>query len=237
MPAWHIQTARITAFLAPDSSVSPSIWMDLIGEDSAESVYKKASAAHDDSGPFAEGKLTIQRQPTRIDFRHEPAPGPTPHQFLGSFPDGARPLLELSRRWLSGSAPSIVRMALGLVLVSDEVADVEAGYRELGTLVDGAPTQPGATDFHLQVNLPRDSTHVAGLRINRLSKWSVGGYFEVATGRLAAVTQLVHIHLRAELDVNTNPEFAGPFGQEQAMSVLDELLVAAGEIAERGTKL
>ena len=143
------------------------------------SAFQKAIGTKVETGAFAEGKLTLQIQPMRIDWVHEPPdnPGAAVPQHMGLFPGAADPLLQFGRRWArSDSFPGTPRVALGLVLTS-ETTDRASGYRELSDLIDGVPTDSNARDFMYQVNIPRHSkASVDGLMVNRLSRWSVALY-------------------------------------------------------------
>jgi hypothetical protein len=112
------------------------------------------------------------------------------------------------------------------------------GYRELGQFIDGVPNTPDATDFHYQVNRPRESRiGLSGLNVNRLSKWSVGAYMVVALGAGAHPTQSpVQPHLRLELDINTSADFLGVIPPESLELVIDDLFTGASEISEQGTR-
>jgi hypothetical protein len=247
MPDWQLLNARLTIFLAPDALVPPTLWRDLIGEEPENSVVQRATATRTERGPFADGNLSLQIQPMRIDWVHEPvgvgAVGGLP-PVLGVFPTAADALLQLGRRWVTNGwfPPSTPRVALGFILISP-APDRESGYRELGQFIDGVPNTPDATDFQYQVNRPRASrTGIDGLQVNRLSKWSVGAYgvFVISSAAVAAspstTTQLLH-HLRLELDINTSADFQRPIPRESVESVIDDLLSGASEICEHGNHL
>jgi len=161
--------------------------------------------------------------------------------WLGPFPAAARPLLDLGRRWAaSGSFPDTPRIALGLVLTSP-TADRASGYRELADFVDGVPADPNATDFVYQVNIPRDSrADVAGLRVNRLSKWSV------MLSRLLTIIPMASSpsqfigpdfhHLRLELDISTDAGFGSLLPRDKVQLIIDDLFDGAQEICAQGTR-
>ena len=224
----------------PEFVAPTSLWRDCVGDDPETSTRKKLIATTIEIGALGEGKLTLQIQPMRVDWVYEAPEIGSEHGLppvLGPFPEAAEPLLQLGRSWVgSDKFPETPRIALGLVLLSS-THDRMSGYKELAGFVDGVPKDPGATDFSYQVNLPRDSrASVDGLVINRLSKWSVGMYRLVAV-TAGAATQVVtpeFVHLRLELDINTNASFDGPIPHDKIPKVLEDLCDGAKEICQHG---
>jgi hypothetical protein len=221
MPNWLVVNARLTVFVTPDTVVPQAFWQAVIGEEPETSIVQRAIATRIETGPFAEGKLTLQVQPIRIDWVHEPVglgDGGQP-SVLGIFPAAAESLLQLGRRWvLSNWFPSIQRMALGFVLISS-TRDRETGYAELREFIDGVPNSPDATEFLYQVNRPRPSSaDIDGLQVNRLSRWSVGAYkiFNMSAGSHPIESQL-HNHLRLELDISTSADFLALIPRQAAL--------------------
>jgi hypothetical protein len=72
MPNWLVVNARLTVFVTPDTVVPQAFWQAVIGEEPETSIVQRAIATRIETGPFAEGKLTLQVQPIRIDWVHEP---------------------------------------------------------------------------------------------------------------------------------------------------------------------
>jgi hypothetical protein len=175
----------------------------------------------------------------RVDWIHEPLAGlgQKDASVLGPFPDAADPLLELSRHWAStNSFPDTSRIALGLVL-SSPTTDRASGYRELAEFIEGVPTNPDASDFMYQVNIPRIShVNVAGLKVNRLSKWGVTLIRQfVLTALAARTTQLVNPDrhsLRLELDISTNADFEGLLPPTEMTAIIDDLFEGAREVSD-----
>jgi hypothetical protein len=235
---WMIINARLTVFVTPDTVVPSGLWQAILGEEPETSFAQRSSATRIETGPYADGKLTLQVQPIRVDWIHESigfGDGGQP-SVLGIFPGSSESLLQVGRRWVhSDGSPSIQRMALGFVLISP-TPNRESGYEELRQFIDGVPTAPDATDFSYQVNRPRPSrAHLDGLQVNRLSKWSVGSYKVFTLGPLShSIESPLVTHLRLELDVSTNPDFQGIIPREAAVGVMDDLFNGAKEICEQG---
>lgn len=234
---------RLTVFVTPDTVVPGTLWQDVVGEEPENSAVQRATATRSESGSFADGTLGLQVQPMRIDWVHEPvglgSEGASPPTF-GPFPGAAEPLLELGRRWVrSAWFPATQRIALGFVLIS-ATPDRQAGYRELTRFIDAVPKGSDATDFQYQVNRPRPSrAGISGLRVNRLSKWSVGTYQMVVVvgGSTNPTKGRIQAHLRLELDINTNPEYEGLIPRESIEGVLSDLFDGACEVYEHGDHL
>jgi hypothetical protein len=148
----------------------------------------------------------------------------------------------LAERWLArNDVPAVGRVAFGAILVHPE-ADRAAGYQRLP---DYLPVQvdPASSDFLYQINLPTvpSATGIEGLRLNRLSKWTVTALKFLAlrfTGTsLQAQPVPEKFALRVELDMNTAPGFIGPIPHERLADVYRELVTASREIATNGVVL
>jgi hypothetical protein len=237
VPDWQIANARLTFFVAPDFAPPPSPWRDCVGDEPETSTVQRATATRTETGQFAEHRLTLLSQPMRVDWVLAPAGLWTEHGLpaaLGSFPRGADPLLQLASRWATSSSfPDTSRIALGLALIS-RTENRASGYQDLAEFVP-TPTDPDASDFLCQVNIPRNSrVEVAGLRVNRLSKWSVG------LSRLLAVTptgpSLIPAaspeicFLNLELDINTVLSLEGLLPRQEIPAIVDDLVEGAKEV-------
>jgi hypothetical protein len=245
MPDWQLQSARITLFVTPETEVPSSLWKDLLSELPETSIVQRQTATRTEAGLFADGTLTLLVQPMRVDFAYEGvlALGSGAAPVVGQYPVALRPLMALMRDWISGPRwlPSIIRIALGLVLISP-VATREQGYRELERFIDGVPNTPDARDFSYQVNRPRaNRVGVDEPDINRLSKWSVGGFRSItldpAVQRASAHLGSMSHHVRLELDINTSAEYYGTISRDLMNLFLDDLENGAAEIVEHGNRL
>ena len=237
MPNWQVMNARLTFFVAPDAQIPSTLWRDTLGEEPEATAFQRATLTRNESGLFADGKLSLVLQPMRIDWIHEPSSeGITP--ILGPFPGAVEPLLSIgSRSRANGSSPPTNRIALGFVLISP-TPDRETGYRELREFIDGVPSTPDAVDFQYQVNRPRVSNVIEGLQVNRLSKWSVGGVRLLRVtlaGRTMTptITPIEH-HLHLELDISTAADFQEILPEERIQDVIADLFRGAQEINEHG---
>jgi len=131
----------------------------------------------------------------------------------------------LMLRWLAG-CPPLQRLAFGAVLTRP-VDDLLTGYRQISDYLPFVQLDPeSSSDFSYQINRPRNSTVISGLRINRFSRWSVA--------RVFASTFDTQIGCRVELDINTAQEFQGELPQEKLPVIIQELVDLGKEIAENG---
>jgi hypothetical protein len=228
----------MSLFVTPDTATPSTLWRVVVGDEPETSVFQRASSTRIESGPFAEGTLTLQVQPIRIDWAYEPLgiEANAQPRVLGTFPSAAEPLIKLGHRWIeSNSFPAAQRIAIGLILIS-ATPDRASGYRELSEFIDGVPEASDATDFQYQINRPRPSAvDIEGLQLNRLSRWSVGAYKTVTlvSGGNPIQSPLVS-HLRLELDINTNADFHGLLSPARAGDVIDDLFRGAKEISKQG---
>ena len=134
----------------------------------------------------------------------------------------------------------MIRLAFGAVLLQPIKSHQDA-YKQLGHYLPSITLDPeGSSDFLYQINRRRDSTTgVAGLKINRLSKWAMVNFM---TMRFSSSPELMLYHpstattsfVQLELDINTVPDFQGELEREQLPSVFSELVQLGCEIASQG---
>jgi hypothetical protein len=135
-----------------------------------------------EEGAFGTGRLILRLESMRIDWlltvageqKSSGEDAPT----IGAFPEVLRGFQELIERWFSlETCPSVIRLAFGAVLLQP-VASLQHAYQQLGHYLPSMMSDPeGSSDFLYQINRRRDSTTgIAGLKINRLSKWSAASF-------------------------------------------------------------
>lgn len=144
----------------------------------------------------------------------------------------------IAEQWLRrNDLPDLVRIAFGMVVRHPEV-DRRSAYLRLP---DYLPIRidPDASDFNLQINVPAASTGIRGLRINRLTKWSIMGLARVSLrmdGTVVATTggRVMAHALRLELDINTSPEFQGALPRDRFIDIYRELVALGRDIITDG---
>ena len=142
------------------------------------------------------------------------------------------------RNWLP-EAPPVKRIAFGCNLLHP-AETLEEANTLLQHYVRHLRVDPQvATDLLVQVNRPRDSTSgVAGLRINRLSKWSAASFqlalVTVRSDGPQTASEELGFAAQLQLDVNTALDFEGRLSGNTLTTVWDELVELAREIAREG---
>lgn len=133
----------------------------------------------------------------------------------------------------------MIRLAFGAVLLQP-VTNLQAAYQRLGHYLPAVTLDPtGSSDFVYQINRQRNSaTEIAGLKINRLSKWAATR-FVTATFSTTNPARISHhqgpLFVSLALDINTAPDFQGEFEQGQSQqAVFSELVRLGCEIASQG---
>jgi hypothetical protein len=244
---WTAEQVRLTVFpLAGAANPNPEPWWEVIvGAPPDESTANPKMGLRTLVGTFHAGKLVLKLELNRIDWLFVPQDRDPAVVVSGEFPS-IGPATEnlalfsgIAERWLSrDDIPDLVRIAFGAV-VSHPESDRRSAYLRLP---DYLPLRidPESTDFNFQINVPRGSrTRIDGLRINRLSKWSIMGLAHVALrldgGAIgAASSQFVNHALRLELDINTSAEFRRALPREGLIEIYRELVAFGKDIITEG---
>lgn len=195
------------------------------------------------SGIFEGRQLVLIGRHDRIDWILQGMVALPGEQVLG--PPTLGPLqnvLELFHKvvapWLAVS-PQVTRLAFGAVLVK-RVDDVASAYHTLSQLLPNVGLAgTDSPDFLYQVNRPRTSQLPIGIRINRLSKWSIiqGGTISIGIGPGATPTVASgspQASCRLDLDINTLANSSDLIAQDQAQPLFIELVEIGTEIAAKG---
>ena len=244
--AWEVNTLRLTAFPDPVFEFDHSSWWTDVAREPADTrVIEPKKAKHRDEGPVEDGKLVLEVQRGRIDWLfHAPEPDPEMDRIpsMGELPQVLETFCELMSRWFEvNECPTVTRLAFGTVLLYP-VDDRETGYRQLAPYLPSVRLDPaGSSDFSYQINRSRDSiSGIAGLRINRLSRWSVSRFGRISlllrptVAELRSVPVQDHFACRLELDINTCVDYYKALGQEQLPRVFQELVDLGREIVANG---
>lgn len=247
LSAWHAESLRLTAFPITATPLKDSNWWtELMGEPAETKTAQPKLDRRTEQGLFSGAKLVNQVQPNRIDWLIQLADhesGPIGFPTIGPFLEVIEPFVELMLRWFNlKTCPELKRLAFGPILVHP-VDSHAAGYRQLSAYLPNVKLDPeGSSDFLYQINRVRDSTSkIDGLRINRLSKWSVAtvqtiGFFVGPISDISISMDKVGLFraCRLDLDINTAAEFTGPLPKKQLSLIFQELVDLAKEIAVEG---
>ncbi len=239
---WHARGLRLTFFVGQPVDIEKlNWWLELVGNDPESRTLRPRAGELQEQGPFKEGSLTLGVRPERVDWNYLPIQKEeTALEFaqLGPFEAALEVFVPPMLHWLQ-SCPPINRMALGAALFQP-VKGKEDGYIRLSKYMNFVKLDPeGSSDFTYQINRPRSSeSGVAGLRINRLSRWTVAsvGTIQISPGipHLQPISRTGAFATHVELDMNTSPEFSGNLPKEKLKGIFEELVHLAQEIAEQG---
>jgi hypothetical protein len=99
----------------------------------------------------------------------------------------------------------------------------------------------GSSDLVYQINRPRVSKAIDGMRVNRICKWSVRGFRQLSAGLVISEASSPDVAVgpefhtcRLEFDLNSDAARKTEFTGDQAMALLDEFVAMADEIATLG---
>lgn len=245
LDSWLVQKLRFTLFPAPAAQVTErDLWQDLIGQppDSRTEVPKQGRRWQE--GAYEQGKLVMAIDQVRIDWILEYL-GTPEREIEGAVPglpfsQALNALRSLMNRWFAlETCPPAVRLAFGAVLLQP-VSSGTDGYKRLALYLPAVKLDAtGSSDFYYRINRPRESASAgAGLKINRLSTWSV---VRARLDRLLASPESAqytpgaeYFGCQLELDINTAPSPAYEFSRQQMAGIFDELTSLGKEIAQKG---
>lgn len=245
---WTAEQLRLTAFsnaAAPESRVA--WWRAAAGDEPEESTASPKKGAFQAAGDFGAGKLVLRMEPRRIDWLQLQIPVADDHASgdpfagVGSWSEALVGFTAAVKRWLAlEDLPEIDRLAFGSI-IHHAVETRAEGYEKIGAYLPVVP-DPSTSDFLYQINYPVESqSGVEGLRLNRLSKWSVAAIksFNLSLSPTRPITTTERkavFALRLELDVNTNPESQQSIPAARLGAVYDELVHHAMLLASEGLR-
>ena len=240
---WLTESLRLTLF--PLTALKPGgqWWLKLTGElPIVHNESPRQGIVHEE-GPLDIAKLILETQPFRIDCHYAPRDDQSPSektpQNVGTTEQAVPSFRLLLDKLLTFSdLPELSRIAFGVNLVSP-VESRAVGYEAMSRYVSIKLDAQNSSDFLYQINRPRTiQAPINGLRINRLSRWSVMEFqiiqFQVGPQPKTLTTSGSSTAIRLELDINTAPENSRTFGPRETSSVLPILIDFALELAKKG---
>jgi len=236
---WRVSQLRITTFPygKGEFEYNPGTWWKAVaGEDPVSVQVNPRTNTSEETGPYLGGTLVFRIDPNRLECRLDALEDPDSPLELGPADSVVPKFVELIGRWLgTDQLPPLARIAFGAILLHS-VATVEEGYGYLAGLLPELRIDPtGSSDLIYRINRPRASQMVDGLRVNRVSHWSVLGFRRLAVGpSLQTHVEPADLATRLVLDVNTAPDFADALPPRSYPTVVDELIALSAEIAVRG---
>jgi hypothetical protein len=235
---WAVNQLRLTAFPTPAAVIrTPDWWSQLAGRAADQTAHNAKQAVFEAAGTFADGVLTLRIQPLRIDWLYTPPPPegmPAFHEVVGPLGTAVEQFAPAIDRWFGlEDCPDLARLAFGSVLL-DTVDSREAGYRQLGRFLPAITLDENSSDFSYQINRPRQSAVIHDLKINRVSKWSVGKFQAFVASDAGIAFADRSFACRLETDINSDPEYGRPVPKAELTAVFRELVALTSELAERG---
>lgn len=226
-------------------------WSKVAGAVPENRNSKPARGELIEAGFFGGNVLTLSVQPGRIDWFLSPNIFPQGDdrsdvgiKSVGEFESTGKMFLTTIMKWLD-DCPAIVRLAYGAVAL-EPVDNRMAGYVRIAEYLPAVKIDPaGSEDFFYQINRPRESRVIKGMRLNRLSKWSVASYqpLSIAIGVPVGPSgqPLVHSHggtpamaCRAEVDLSTPGGVQDELPHGALPSIFEELVILGAEITRQG---
>ena len=237
---WKTEILRLTVFQGTGQTpFDPSGWWQAIAGVSPEStVTKSRTGERVESGPFGGGVLVLHTQPGRGDWLLLGPPEMAEPFAELRFPEATETFRDALRTWLE-DRPNVARLALGAI-VKLPVDDSEAGYRRISDYLPFDVDPVTSSDFLYQINRARQSTVLPSVRVNRLSKWSVGRSIRaVVIPDQVPLTLSLHevpqsSSCRLELDINTSTDSPFPLPNARLPALFDEFVDWAREIISEG---
>ena len=239
LSSWLAEGLRVTAFPTPENPViEQSWWLDIAGEVPEKKTTQPRTRVEIEEGPYQNGKLVLSLHPTRIDWQYsaDQPQGPEVYANVGELSAALHVFTSSMKKWLSfENVPPLNRLAFGAVLLQP-VEGIEEGYKLLSRYLRlDIDTQ--ASNFLYQINRKRDARTdgMPGLRINRLTKWSVGSfhyYVQIVPGPISPSP--IQYACRLELDINTEAEYEKELAHDRLGSLLEEFVQLGKEIVEQG---
>jgi hypothetical protein len=230
-------------------SAATGWWSQIAGATPENMAVQQGGAIFQASGPYAGGQLGLSAMTlgeARVDLVLAAARPSI--DTVGTIQHARETIWPLIEKLLSVKIPAR-RLAFWNAHRMD-VPDLQTGYKVLSELLPSVKIDPlESSDFYYQINRPRLSSVVPGLKINRLSKWSVMAIqpmelaFSIPApgGQTATPPQVVSsssgkaaMFVRLESETNTASENIKPLDPTTTVKLAQELLTLESEIALRG---
>jgi hypothetical protein len=248
---WAVGALRLTAFLGatdPNKFDFRTSWSAVVGAAPETELTRRPlgqlelASAYEDAALTGRARLVAAANPQRVDWQLVPGvPDLTVAMpdSLGKLPEVLTVVQALGRKWFSSyGLPPIKRLAVGAVLVVAGDTQEDAAKKLVDFLPDVRIDPKNSKDLVYQINRPRQSQSLPGLKLNRLSKWSfvVSQVLQinagVMTANLGSAPPVPSALL--ELDLNTDAERTDPIPNGSLPAILDELAALVLEIATSG---
>ena len=239
---WAAEQLRISVFSNSPVTATEQDWQRITGQEEAENRTAIVGGKMF-SGTFQGGNLTLAYSGPRIDvilnavLKQETEKPQLPS--VGSWKDASASFQDAVIKWLGQTTISIVRLAVGAILLQ-EVDSRETAYKTLDELLTSVNVDPEMKEIVFRCNWPVESKVVAGLMVNRITGWSVvrtSRNLLQLTGESFSVVSGPELHaVRLEIDHSTDQAHSTPFESGQLIPIFKELIELAQQNVEKGER-
>jgi hypothetical protein len=237
LDAWQAEFLRATAFsndVIPPSYVD-ELWKKVVNTDAESVTRKPALGTFSASGTINNATLTLSISPGRIDWVATPSNVEAALvEGMGKYVPQDELFGDRLSAWFQFPGLAINRLAFG-ALLRLPVATRVAAYKALGEFLPRIKPDPDTSrDFLYQINRPRESKVVAGLTMNRLTKWAA---VELNVGLIGSNKTIVPTlqFVRLELDISTDKDWERDLSRDKGLRPLyREMQSLSQELAREG---
>ena len=241
---WLVESIRFTLFpLEHITGADLNWWSEVVGQPPEQKISQPRIGGVMEVGPFASAQLVLQIAPPRVDWNLIPIPNQANDNLpltVDRFPASWDTFISSIKLWFhTPTCPIAKRIAFSSALILP-IANLEEGYNLLVGLLPSVTLDPNNTaDFLYQINRPRNSSIVPGIKINRLSNWAVLNaqqtqiFFGPGTIPEPTLGQ-ENLLIRTVLDISTPQQFMDSFSPSNLPEMLDELKTMAQELVING---
>ena len=242
---WEVGFLRATTFipdLTSEGSVGNTWWEKVAADKPEDERISHQRGTKEQKGMLNGNNLAMISQPGRVDLALGAADEESPEQSklpsLGPMSVATlEPFMNIVKRWLN-VCPLASRLAFGAIL-GRLTADAQTGHEDLRRYLHCVRLDPqSSSDLFYQINRPKTSRVDPGIRINRVSRWSVpqvgrvGVTIDPAVSKATTNIQGWYI-CKLELDIST-PPLNDAISGDGAYEIFQELADHGQNIAKDG---
>jgi hypothetical protein len=239
---WQAQVLRLTTFLSTplDPDVAATLWTRAINAKPEIDDNRPREGIRRQTGPFEDGQLETLVAPHRVDWIMVPRveQDAIPQPYFASLESAMRIFVASGLQWQQIGSPSVTRVAVGAVLLMPR-ADKLATYQKLKDMLKAVQVDPvHSSELFYQINWPRQSKVMPGLKLNRLTKWTPivirAHNFQLSGEVIQSIPGSAAHYCQLECDHNTSDEHVEPFSPTQVSELFQELCKLAVDNAHNG---
>lgn len=234
---WSADHLRVSLFSSDVWSATAESIFSAAFASEPESITKKPSALESSAvGSWGSLRLEIKRTFTRIDFILQAVPTETvgPMPMIQDIKTVLPEFSSLVAKWASTQTQGVIRIALGCnaFLQAQSVEDSYVKLKKLIKVIDIDTDR--FKEFRFQVNLPKPSSVLPEIVVNRLSQWASVGVRAALLGIEAPRYFDDKYYVSCSLDVNTDGERTQPINSDLLERLTEELSLTCSNILDAG---